>query len=206
MGYIKKDASGTFSPDEEINLKDAAMMILNVMGYGAFDGISEADAGNAYSKIVKDAEQRNGKVTIGGVITMFANALDVPMFELSEIIGDGKVVFSKENTFAQGYFGIYKIKGRIIGTRLTGLEESIKLSDNEVAIGNEVFKLSDSMEYITEYLGYYVTAYCKENDDHEKELLYFENNNTDELVIKAADYISYSDNRIRYETGDNGTG
>lgn len=204
LGYIKKDASGTFSPDEEINLKDAAMMILNVMGYGAFDGIGEADAGNAYSKVVKDAEQRNGKVTIGGVITMFANALDVPMFELSEIIGDGKVVFSKENTFAQGYFGIYKIKGRIIGTRLTGLEESIKLSDNEVAIGNEVFKLSDSMEYITEYLGYYVTAYCKENNENEKELLYFENNNTEEIVIKAADYISYSNNQIRYEAGDSG--
>ena len=139
LGYIKKDASGTFSPDAEIDLKDAAMMLLNVMGYGAFDGVNEADAGSAYSKVIKDAEQKDGKVTVGGVITMFSNALETPMFELSEMTGDGKAVFSKDNTFAEGYFGIYKIKGRVVGTRLTGLEDSITLSDDDAAIDIAVF-------------------------------------------------------------------
>lgn len=206
-GYIQKDASGLYLPDDNLTVKDAAMVMLNVMGYGPVANAVgyEALIGNAYSGLVSGVNSQNGFITVGGLMEMFENALDVRMFSLSGEVKNGSPLYKSDDTFMNGYFKVYEGKGRINATCLTSLDEAISLYGNYVAVDSVVYKVPDSMTNIVNYLGYNVKIYYKENKDNELEIVYFEDNNTDELIIKADDFISYSDRRIKYIKDDSGS-
>ena len=200
LGYAKKDAVGLFYPDELISVRDAGMFLLRAMGYGSFIDTSKNNQtiSNAYSRLVKGVAQNGEKITVGGVIKMFDNALDVPVYTISGATENGGISFSGDEIFLNAYFKIYKVRGRVNATRLTSLDSSISLNGNEAAIDSNIYAVADNMSHISDYLGFYIDAYYRENDDKEYEIVYFEDFKTGEFVIKASEFISYEDNKITY--------
>lgn len=205
-GYIKKDASGLFQPDDNLTVKDAAIIMLNVLGYGSFLNENKFDSlmSSGYSELISGVNSQDEFITVSGLVKMFDNALDVNMLAPSGELNNGNPVFSHDETFLNGYFEIYEAKGRINATSLTSLDEAIDLHGDYVAVDSVKYVVPDSMSNIVNYLGYYVKFYYKDGDDG-LEILYFENNKTDELVIKAEDFVSYGDRKIRYRKDGTGS-
>ena len=119
-------------------------------------------------------------------------------YTISSATENGSISFSGDEIFLNAYFKIYKVRGRVNATRLTSLDKNISLGGNEAAIDSYIYAVADNMSHITDYLGFYIDAYYRENDDHDYEIIYFEDYKTSEFVIKASEFISYEDNKITY--------
>lgn len=204
LGYVKKDVSGMYLPDDKMTVKDAAMSLLRVMGYGSFldSNATSSAVSQSYSELIAGVDSMNNNITVGGLIKMFENALDIPMYAMSEKLVSGSVSFTNENTFIEEYFEIFEVRGRVNATRLTSLYEDLVVNDDEVAIGSDIYAVPENMSNIIDYLGYQLNIYYKENDEGVEEIVYFENYKTTEIVIKASEIVDFSERQITYLKND----
>lgn len=202
LGYIEPDVSGTFLPDGEISVKEAAMILMNTMGYGIEKNVRTGTiTESTYSELLEGIDQSSGKLSVDSYIKLLDNSLDLDMIILSDNAASKEYV--KKN-FMNAYFKIYEVKGRVTATSMTSLYENVFVGENEICIDSEFYCLSNNIMNSTDYLGYQVKAYYRQNDDNENEIIYLKNYKTSEIVVKASQFISYDDNTIIYEDEDNG--
>lgn len=202
LGYIKIDFDKMFYPQNLITFKEAGDAILRAMGYGSMidNGTNANLVSELYFKLLDGIDATSGNVTVGDLAVMFDNALEEDMVEVD--LSSGGTGIKTEKTFLEGYFGIQKGKGRITATPLTSLERDVQCFGEEVAIDGTVYQITDNISDVEEYLGYWAEFY-RLNVDGIDTVIYLKPQKTEELVIPASAYDSYSNNTIRYYS-DNG--
>lgn len=200
LNYIKVNIDKMFRPTDRISAKEAGDAIMRAMGYSAaLDSMSVTSfASDIYSEITKNVDTKKDGITKKELLSMFNNSLDENMMMLEDI---GNVKFSNDTAFLEGYFKVKTTSGKINATNMTSLDSEIECSQDEAAADGIVYKLSADITDINDYLGYWADIYYSENGG-EKTILYYEIKDTDEIVIKADDFLSYKDGKISY-TDDN---
>lgn len=202
FGYIKVELDKKYYPKSNITAKEAGYAILRAMGYGRLlDSSSDSMASSVYLRIAKGVDTSKDGITVSELLLMFDNALEEYMIGIENFEGSN-AKYNADTTFLEGYFKIKKAEGRINATPITSLNDDLSCSEGEAAIDGTVYKTADNITDISEYLGYWADIYYKE-EDGENVIIYYEPKKTDEVVIKAEDYISYSNNRITYLTDGN---
>ena len=201
LGYISIDEDKMYHPKEHIKFREVGNAILRAMGYSRILEDTANLTEIVYHRLLDDVDSSKEFVTVQDVAKMFDNALDEDAIDVK--VDSNGVSFKADGTFLEKKFRVYTVNGRVTATALTSLDSDIRCSENEVAIDNLTYAISDNIQNIREYLGYWVKAYYS-SEKGDNTIIYFKTEKTENLVISAKDILSYNDNTITYqiENGD----
>lgn len=171
LGIVSGMGDGNFAPDAPVSFQDAVKMTLCALGsyYGDY---AMANGGYPLGYILKASElgllkelQNKGTEAIlrGEVAVLLYNALSAEYLVFDQI-KDGRPDYKTDETILSYVFDIEKENGVVTGnmySTLTGAAEGTK--ENEIELDGVRYIAIDGTSQ--DYLGYYVTAYVKADDD-----------------------------------------
>lgn len=197
LGYMVGE-NGYFRPDDLITKIEIIKTVVSAIGY---DGLAEFHGGykNGYIKVANDFGIGKGvgdldsPALYSDMIRIFYNTLDTDGLELT--FSGGNVSYTHTNkTFLQQFHNISKSKGRVTGTNVTSIDGMSKTGKETVRIDGQEYLLTENVTSVDNYLGCYIKFWY--NDDNE--IVYFEDDSTEELIITSEDYEYYKSNVIYY--------
>jgi len=197
-GYLSAKEEDLYKPNDYISGIDAIVMVMKALGYGkAFSTEAEFLSEASVIGVSKSVPQAQTPITVADLVKLFNNTLDVNVMNAT-IAGD-KVSMEKGQTFLETYHDVILKKGVVNGNSITNYYTNITPKKNTILLDSEEFYVSDSLYYISDYLGYYIEiAYIEDT----KEIVSFETLRNDELVISDEDLLSYSGTRLTYMTDE----
>ena len=171
LGIVSGMGDGSFAPDAPVSFQDAVKMTLCALGsyYGDY---AMANGGYPLGYIVKaselgllkELENRGAEAILRGeVAVLLYNALSAEYLVFDQI-KDGRPDYKTDETILSYVFDIDKTNGYVTAnmySTLAGPNEGAK--ENEIEIDGVRYRAID--ETSQNYLGYYVTAYVKADDD-----------------------------------------
>jgi len=198
MKLLSGYSDGSFCPDNNTTILQAAVCFIRVLGYGAkAEGIGGYPAGY-YSVIRETGLLKNiskgytETLTTKDAVTLIYNALHTKVMEATSFgNGDSSYEVKPGRTLLYSAFGISYVDDVVNGVDITNLFGENNLSPYHVLIGNNIYY--SGVYNMEDLLGFYVRAYYKEEDGKNKIKLAvkLENKNTVETVdISEITYIS----------------
>lgn len=147
--------------------------------------------------------QGNGRLTVGNMLKLLANAIDAPVAQI-KVYGQNEYSFKNTDgvTVLSECRDIYKVRGRLNENGYTGLNGVSALSDGEVRIDSTVYKTG--VTAAADFLGKNVRAYVKGGKNVSKaEILYISDYNCKnrEISIDADDitYVNDGCTELKYQ-------
>ncbi len=200
LGYLSAKEEDLYKPDDYISGVDAITMVMKTLGYGRLSDAESDILGMASSiGLLKSVPQSTTPVKVADVITLFHNALDKEVMNLTSS-GD-RVTMEKGPTFLEAYHDVILLKGVMNGNSITNYYTNKEPQKNTILIDSQEFYISDSLYYLNDYLGYYLEiAYVEETN----EVLSFKVLRNEEIVISDEDIESFDGTKLKYYT-DNGS-
>ena len=192
------DNSENFYPDRYIDYNEAAKFLVRLTGYSAFVTDNNYAKKASELKITSGLNVRNG-ITYGDAISMLYNCLDVYIPEKDSFSTDGyKLKYEKKAI--EYYRGIKRSTGivnQIYFCAVNG-EEKFGLEQDEIVIGNEVYKCSytqpeDVFGCNTEF--WYTT------DDIVNTILYIGEYKNRRIKVQSDDFSKYTGSNFTYYEG-----
>lgn len=201
-GLMQGFPDGTFRPDDAIDSRDAARILLNIIGYREYIAIFGLERAINETNIL-DGIKKSGGLTIGEYTRMIWNALHAPTVELKDVsTSGGRYVLDDE------YLGIYKLYGYLYGqgvvTGVPGTKLQIpdqSLENNEIYIGKDkyLYEKEDLYGSARDFLGYNVKFYFREHESGVREIIHIaKSDKNEEMVLKSDDIERFSDFTYRY--------
>jgi len=197
MNLISGYSDNTFRGDEKISFMEAMTVTIRLLGYSK---LASAKGGypTGYNIVAKELRilngidnTYNGYITKGDLAILLANALETPVYSVTEVSSDG-VKMESGNPLMETSFHMHQVKGIMEAnelTRITG--DAIDVPSRGIIVNGHLIhtgKLNPK-----EYLGYSVKAYCR-TDSGICELVYIcENpgfNNIKEINLEDIEEIS----------------
>ena len=211
LGIIKGFGDGTFLPDIPVTYEQAVKMIVAALGYeyqaDNYGGYPSGYLMVASEKgITKNAQGEVGQNALRGLVAqLIFNSLDIPLVDKS---GDGENISYKvneEKSILKTCLNITQVKsGQITANEYTSLKSPVtKVEAGEIEIDNTIFKTNDNS--LSQYLGYEVTYYYKEDTDTDDMILVsaiIKNRKDKILHIKAEQINNYEGNVLEYFLDD----
>lgn len=202
-GVVSGVGSGRFEPDARLTKLQAAIMLLNTMGYRS---VAEFYGGypEGYIRIVEEKKLFAGtdhdpysEITRGEFAQLISNALDVEIMILEKGTGGTTFVKEPDKTFLTSILGLGKFEGRVTGNEITMLTSGKALGKGMVMIDNELFNTGGTSLW-TE-LGKTVRVYYKEDEFDQKDVIYYElKSNRDEITVTSEQIEDFKDNQLYY--------
>ncbi len=201
-GIVSGVEEGVFSPDSKVTKYQAAVMLLNSMGYsiiaekdsdGHKDYTSIIIARNLYDGVSGNA---NEPITRGAFARMICNALNEPLLgtEVSGIYPTYEA--NSERTLLSEYFDMNKIRGQITANDITGLTGGSTVLNGYVKIENTIYNVGGTK--IADHVGRIADVYYKESQDGELIIAYYVLRDKESICVNAEDIVSYIGNVFSY--------
>lgn len=205
IGYVIGDDGDNFRPDDYITNMEMLKCVVAAVGYTI--NAKSAQYPDGYLSVASNLKLTKGlgalsaEATVGDMVQLFYNALDVNVMERS-ISEPDKFEINKDMTYLEKAFKIYWVEGQIDGNYLTTLDgkASVMLEDS-ISIDGELYSLTEENYYLADYIGYKMRFYYRENNS-ENEIVAFEEDDTEELVVSSENIKEYTGDKIFYETKD----
>ena len=202
MSIFKGDENNMFHPEENITYEEVYAVIARILGY---DGLAAHLGGypSGYVKLMQKLEitgdgfvvSNSAQASRYGVMFLIYRALSTNVGYDHDITDDMLIPNPDSDTLIKKYMDIEYSIGQVDATEFAGLYGE-KLAKNRLSISGEIYSMSDPA--FSEYLGYYVEYYYKEN-----EILFISPLYEDEIVkINAEDIEDIETNYISYKSGD----
>lgn len=203
---LMQGSDGYFRPSDSVTNLEILKCVVCALGYGEVAAQDGWPTG--YSKIAMDLDLTDGmknginsEATVGDMVTIFYNALYVPVMEAKLTSGTPAYEVNNDVTFMEKVYDIYKAEGVINRTSLTSLQGGASgWDDNYVQVGATTYYVSDERVGISDYIGYYVELYYRDIDD--KEIIAFYPKKNKELIIPSDKFESYNNGTIKYIESD----
>ena len=199
-GIISGMGQGSFRPDDAITVSDAAIMLINAMGYKY-----EASAGEyvIYDKLSRamglldDVTYPMGDTLTGkNAAIMLFNALNSPEIGFESL--GVKVDLTEDRTFMEKEWEIYRTKGILDTTPIASLTGR-EVYENHAYIDDLLYN-SESFR-VNDLLGLSVEAFYYDIDD-EKTLIYAYPTKRNKIVkMNDEEFQGFSDNTFTYLDG-----
>ena len=191
MNVIYGDGSGMFFPDEALNADDAAAMMLRFLGFAYQVKNNDFYTTAAMKKLFSGVKLSDNRgFTVGDTAKIAYNILytdmsSAEMFRRMNIYYD-----ANSGNFLEEYLHIYEVTGTVTDDGEVTYSGESKLRDGYIAIdGVPYINKTD----ITELLGYYVRAYCRDDRSAgESEVLAIRLYSGNSIKIAAGDIDDYS--------------
>ena len=197
-----KGSDGYFRPGERLTFAEMMKVMVDILSAGFTSGGNYPDGYMSAAAAMNITDGMNS-LSIGGFVTYrdFIVCLKNTLEADNYIIAQSANVTYKQNgkSFLENQFSIAVYEGTVLTNSVTSIDSTLSASVDSIAIGNESF-ICDPAEY-DEYLGYYVKAYYRK--ENENKLLYMtpKKNRNKTLEIDAEDIISYNAPYLEYAAG-----
>ena len=204
LGLMNGYGDGSFLPDYPVKYEEAIKVAVTALGYSI-----RADFGGGYpSGYLSEANRLSlldnvsGKIgtfiSIGDFAMLLVNTLNTEILETAAVSGDSVILNTNSDiTLLNSALDIYSEAGRVTETERSALTGVTTLDKGTAIIGDKFYNSENSN--VTDWLGYYVTAYYKD----ENNLLFVWPEKHQTLTVKAEDIISdhseFSVTRFVYE-------
>lgn len=195
MGLINGYSDGTFRPENEITLFEAAICLTRVLGYSAkAEGLGGYPAG--YHSVIRETKLLDGiKGAINSpahnadVLMLFYNALHTKVLEATEVSSEGTTLSAKNGaTLLYNSFGISFTDGIVNGVDITNLYGKNDLPYYCIYVGEDVYYTETDINYL---LGYHIRAYYKlEKEKTRIKLAIKDKKKNSENVVDITDIVS----------------
>ena len=199
-GIVAGTEDGTFSPNEEISPRAAAVMLLRMAGYGAV--IKDF---NGYGEYISKYNLSVGGTKLSGAdaARMLCRALDIQICTVDQSGEKWQYSISEEETLGKKYFDLYKVNGMISAADKISLDTAI--GTDEARIGGVDYRVlrDDTKADLYQNLGMYVEAYIREDQaDGDEVLCVLTDDQKNEVItIFSRDLEDVSDElAVSYET------
>jgi len=203
-GIISGTPDGTFVPDANITLYQAAKLIISALGYtlkaeikgGYFAGyLIMADK----LDIIDGLTSSDEFISKQNALSMLYRALFVGVNDIVAV-KNGEATFqaSDDETLLSQRFSIYKAEGKITENSYTSLIGDTKVGDNEVKIDGII--LNAGTTNAEDLIGYTVCAYYKSvKGSAVKTIVHItDKESNDVLKVDADDIVSFKDGVYSY--------
>jgi hypothetical protein len=172
MGIAKGDESGNFNPDMSATYEDAIQMVVCALGYEP----QAASRGGEAKDYVYIAQRLGITKKLNGAMGQNITRSDVAKLVYAALTVDlmQQVAFSKDGTLVtynavegenalNTYFDVNEVKGVVYETEYSAIDGESTVKEGQVLINGEAFDVGSTN--ISDYLGYYVTAYALDAED-----------------------------------------
>lgn len=207
MGLIKGDNNSNFRPNDYITINDAVIVLLRVLGYEQMFMLSnEEDFHAAAMKVAVQLGMLKGITGSGGeycnandYLQMLFNAFEIPVMKMSSISKEISTYQTDINqTLLSEYCDIYKTSDQLTETFVTSLYGKKNLPNEQVRIGNTVYKVGDTD--VWKHIGEYIKIYYQQGEaDELGTIVYYETTKKYDIITIDAEHINgFSDFRLSY--------
>lgn len=193
-----------FGPSYDITTASVAKVMVNILGY---EEVAQNKGGypNGYMTVASSLKLLSGIsaganefITLRECLTMFHNALDVKMFDLDYISGDGEVVLTKgKDSFLTRGLGLVNVYGIVEDTGITTMYGASSVGE-EMAVIDGVKVYVGNCTDIRSYIGREVDAYCLEGSNGIYTLKFIEPLDDGSITFSSRDFVSYNNSVIEY--------
>lgn len=173
-GLMKGTADGVFSPDELIDAKAVAIVLLRMAGYSSIVKNDNYDEYIVKNNILSNVKA--GKVTGGDVAEIIYSALRTPMCIVDNYIDNGNFQYSidKDYLLLEELFDIYRVIDVINGAAGVSLSLSKSVDNGFVMVGDVLYEASDKVQLdALSNIGMLADAYIRRAEDGYDELVWF---------------------------------
>lgn len=166
-GIVTGIGNGEFGVDDYITYHQAIKMVISILGYNPYaqqkGGYPTGHLSVASElKLLRNIKLSDEHITGEIAAKLIYNALEVNIMQMNKVIGDeATYVVPLNKTLLSENMNIEKIEGRVTQNYLTALSGESNLGSGFVRIDSETFVLDNKKA--VEYIGFYVTAYAKED-------------------------------------------
>lgn len=205
INYVKEygymvGGNGYFRPEAPIKKIEVLRTIISALGY---DQIAQYYGGykQGYLKVASDLGIAMGnsddEAKYSDLVQIFYEAMNSEVVSVGFVNGEIRNTQTEVN-FLEKFHGLTERKGRVVGTYSTAIDGLDETGEKSIRIDGIEYELKDETLPINDYLGYYVNFwYNKDN-----EIVYFINDDTEELVISAGEIEKYNDGELSYFIGE----
>ncbi len=196
---------GYFEPRQAVTGKEVVETIVKILGYEPYVKVRGGGYAQYYSvasklKLLSGVAISDEPISRADVYRLFLNSLDAEVLTASGIIndsvdfasGDGKTILTE-------YHDIYTIEGVVTSAKNGSLTNSTSnVIGNRIIVADTLFECAVNS---SEYLGYNVNLYYKENGNV-KEAVYIEKADNETLVLTKNDIVSCNNLVYQYQQGN----
>ena len=195
---------GVFQPESNVTKYQAAVMLVNVMGYGEVIELDEFGNKN-YISAIKETHLFDGivgdmhtPITREDFAKMICNSLEEKMLDVISY-GEETVVKKKsDTTVMRAFFDLQNTSGQITSNEITGLTGGGITAEGYVLIEDALYNVGGTS--VAEQIGRYVTAYYREERTGEKTIVYYRLEDRKSLLVHTDDILTYKDYVFSYQT------
>lgn len=208
MGLINGDKNNNFRPNDYITINEAVIVLLRVLGYEQMSMVNnESDVNAAAMKVAVQIGLLKGITGGSGefcnakdYLQMLFNAFDIPVMKVSSISNEISTYQTDINkTMLSEYCDIYKTSNQLTETFITSLYGKKNLPDQQVRVGNIVYKVGDTN--VWEHIGEHIKIYYKQDEfDELGTIVYYEATQKYDIITIEAEHINgFSDFKFSYD-------
>lgn len=200
MGYMRGYPNGEFKPNNNITVSEAALTLVNVLGYKHLaQDISTVPVAAKKIGLIKGMSKIsfNSFITRECVAKMVVNALGIDMCEVTGYGEDQTMEVLEGATILYYYHDVVKGEGIVTANDKISISGPVAPEDN-IRIGSVVMKYSDYQ--VRNMVGLEVDYICKLDKETDIcTLLYIsETENNKKVTVDLDEYISFVDNNFKY--------
>jgi len=190
LGYLNGFGDGTFRPDDPISYEHAVRIMLRVLGYYPLveSGQREPLDLAAELRILESVTpMQTGFISRENAARLIYNSLETETLKFSQGLDPFFYQTSQVETLLYK-MGIEKVKGQLTATELTSITGTYTAAKDRVEISGKEYY--EGKSGASAYLGRYVTAYYKVDDDIAGEIVYIIKDKREEVITVYAEDIS----------------
>ncbi len=210
-GVIALADDGEFRPDDYITPTEAIIIVDRILGYEDYARHNQnyptgyilvAQQAGLLEKVNTSGEEFSYK----DMFQLFFNAMSAPLMTIVSYSSTGEAIydFDENKSLMSEEFDAYEVEGILSANNYTDLDYTKSVSDNMIKIGDTAYFTEN--DDFNELIGYRVTAYYKENDIGQNEVVYVGlTQRNSSIIIDYNDVSSVSPNLegylVKYENG-----
>ena len=204
MNIIKGNSDGKFYPAKDITLEEATGIILRLMGYS---DLLDMQGSKAYIDLLQKHKLHKGieyakdkRLQVKYLSILLYNALNTEFPQVVYMNGglDVEYRIEKGETLLKKTFDVYEVEGVISSNEHTSVDVVSNSGKGWVKIGNEMYQVGETDA--DKYIGYYVTAYYRQ--DEANTLLCIDVESTNTVVVLDGEDVVYEN--FQYTAYENG--
>ena len=207
LGYMVGTSATEFSPEEAVTVNQVNKVLVKILGYEQF-AMQNGGYPAGYNYIASTVKVLKGinnygetAITRGELAKMLYNMFEVNMIAASKITDEGVATYeTSDKIFLNDVLGVYKYEGKVTDNGTTAIYGNSTVEDNEIKIGNVVFKLSDDAAYSKAYIGRVVEFYTVKDEDTNDEMVIYAAlaKDADEFSVEIDDFYSLANGKLEY--------
>lgn len=173
IGLMKGVGGNRFEPEETIQIEHIYKVLVRFLGYEQ-KALQNGNGITGYLAVANELKLMRGVPNNAAMdgktfAKILYNALDVPIARQTIVSSQmTEYTTAKNETLLTEIMGLDKISGIITENGRTNFMAESRIGKNSIKIGDQIYNLTSSSDYIGEYIGRYVDLYyVKEGKEKE---------------------------------------